>query len=96
MTHAENDEDKRAIACLERAVDHDPHSLPALLALGVSYVNELDSVRALQNLKAWVEHNPKYQVRLPSLPASPSLRLIDLVPPRFFRTSPCRRQCVYV
>ncbi|EWM20982.1 peroxisomal targeting signal 1 receptor, partial [Nannochloropsis gaditana] len=58
---AENDEDKRAIACLERAVDQDPHSLPALLALGVSYVNELDSVRALQNLKAWVEHNPKYQ-----------------------------------
>jgi Tfp pilus assembly protein PilF len=40
----------------------DPYSLPALLALGVSYVNELDSVRALQNLKAWVEHNPKYQV----------------------------------
>jgi peroxin-5 len=65
MTHAENDEDKRAISCLERAVDHDPHSLPALLALGVSYVNELDSVRALQNLKAWVEHNPKYQVRPP-------------------------------
>ena len=63
MTHAENDEDKRAIACLERAVEHDPYSLPSLLALGVSYVNELDSVRALQNLKSWVEHNPKYQVR---------------------------------
>lgn len=42
----------------------DPYSLPALLALGVSYVNELDSVRALQNLKAWVEHNPKYQVTI--------------------------------
>lgn len=40
----------------------DPYSLPALLALGVSHVNELDSVRALQSLKAWVEHNPKYQV----------------------------------
>lgn len=43
----------------------DPYNLPALLALGVSYVNELDSPRALQNLKAWVEHNPKYQVRRP-------------------------------
>jgi len=116
--HAENDEDKKAIACLERAIEQvreggreeeeeeeeeeegmleigidlvliltqssffllhhhhplllltidddgyqDPYNLPALLALGVSYVNELDSHRALQNLKAWVEHNPKYQVR---------------------------------
>lgn len=29
-------------------------------ALGTSYVNELDSERALHNLKAWVQHNPKY------------------------------------
>ncbi|CAN0557140.1 unnamed protein product, partial [Ectocarpus sp. 8 AP-2014] len=29
-------------------------------ALGTSYVNELDSQKALTNLKAWVEHNPKY------------------------------------
>lgn len=29
-------------------------------ALGTSYVNELDSQRALHNLKAWVQHNPKY------------------------------------
>lgn len=29
-------------------------------ALGTSYVNELDSQKALHNLKAWVEHNPKY------------------------------------
>jgi hypothetical protein len=27
---------------------------------GVSYVNELDPQRALHNLKAWVQHNPKY------------------------------------
>lgn len=43
-------------------VPQDPYNLPALLSLGVSYVNELDSARALQNLKAWIEHNPKYQV----------------------------------
>lgn len=28
--------------------------------MGTSYVNELDSQRALSNLKAWVQHNPKY------------------------------------
>jgi peroxin-5 len=33
--------------------------LNALLALGVSYVNELDSHGALQTLQAWVQHNPK-------------------------------------
>jgi len=58
--HAESDEDKRAILCLQRAVECDPYSLPALLALGTSYVNELDSVRALETLKAWVKHNPEF------------------------------------
>lgn len=40
------------------------HSIPLdsvpKQALGTSYVNELDSQKALTNLKAWVEHNPKY------------------------------------
>ena len=58
--HAENDQDRRAIACLERAVDRDPYSVEALLALGTSYVNELDYPRALRNLKAWATHNPAY------------------------------------
>ncbi|CAN0095324.1 unnamed protein product, partial [Ectocarpus fasciculatus] len=60
QSHAENDQDRLAISCLERAVEIDPYSLDALLALGTSYVNELDSQKALTNLKAWVEHNPKY------------------------------------
>lgn len=60
QSHAENDQDRLAIDCLERAVDCDPYNLEALMALGVSYVNELDSMRALKNLKAWVQHNPKY------------------------------------
>ncbi|CAI5717823.1 unnamed protein product [Peronospora destructor] len=58
--HAENDEDKSAIACLERAVEEDPYNLSALLALGVSNVNELNSQGALKTLKAWVQHNPKF------------------------------------
>eukprot|EP00903_Cladosiphon_okamuranus_P005607 g5578.t2 len=60
QSHAENDQDRLAISCLERAVEMDPYSLDALLALGTSYVNELDSQKALHNLKAWVQHNPKY------------------------------------
>ncbi|CAH0476760.1 unnamed protein product [Peronospora belbahrii] len=58
--HAENDEDKSAIACLERAVEEDPYNLSALLALGVSNVNELNPQGALKTLKAWVQHNPKF------------------------------------
>ena len=58
--HAENDEDMKAITCLEKAVERDPYSTDALLALGVSYVNELNQERALQHLKDWVTHNPSY------------------------------------
>ena len=58
--HAENDQDVKAISCLVRAVDRDPYNLDALLGLGVSYVNELDTLNALSNLKMWIHHNPKY------------------------------------
>ena len=58
--HAENDMDQQAIVCLEQAVDRDPYSPEALLALGVSYVNELNHTRALENLKAWITHNPTF------------------------------------
>jgi peroxin-5 len=61
QSHAEHDEDTKAIHCLERAVEEDPYNLGALMALGVSYVNELDSQRALHTLKTWVENNPKFQ-----------------------------------
>lgn len=58
--HAENDMDPEAIKCLEAAVDRDPYSPESLLALGVSYVNELNHEKALENMKAWFTHNPKY------------------------------------
>jgi peroxin-5 len=65
--HAENDQDPEAIKCLEAAVDRDPYSPETLLALGVSYVNELNHERALENMKAWFTHNPKYAgMELPS------------------------------
>jgi len=68
--HAENDQDPEAIQCLEAAVDRDPFCPEALLALGVSYVNELNHERALENMKAWFTHNPKYAGM--ELPASRS------------------------
>lgn len=58
--HAENDLDVLAIACLERSVERDPFSPETLLALGVSHVNELNHKKAMQNLKEWITHNPKY------------------------------------
>ena len=58
--HAENDQDPWAIACLERAVERDPYSTEALLALGVSYVNELNHTKALQNLREWITNNPDF------------------------------------
>lgn len=58
--HAENDMDKDAIFCLEHAVDRDPYCSEALLALGVSYVNELNHLKALECLKAWITHNPSF------------------------------------
>ena len=60
MCHAENDEDKKAILCLERAVEEDPYNLDAQVALGVSYVNELKYDKALAALKSWITHNPKF------------------------------------
>jgi peroxin-5 len=58
--HAENDMDALAIQCFEEAVSRDPYSMESLLSLGVSYVNELNHVSALRNLKAWILHNTKF------------------------------------
>jgi peroxin-5 len=57
--HAEQDMDREAILCLEQSVEVDPYHVPSRLALGVSYVNELDHDKALAQLKAWVTHHPQ-------------------------------------
>ena len=59
--HAENDEDHKAIACLERSVERDPFEPNVRLELGVSYINELDHGRALEHLRCWATHNPDHQ-----------------------------------
>ena len=58
--HTENDEDQRAIVCWLRSLERDPFSPETLLALGVSYVNELNHERAIEMLKGWVENHPLY------------------------------------
>lgn len=58
--HAENDMDREAIICLEHAIDRDPYCSDALLALGVSYVNELNTTKALRSLRTWITNHPKF------------------------------------
>jgi peroxin-5 len=58
--HAEMDKDLEAIFCYQQALEYDPFNLSALLALGTSHVNEMNSVEALECLQGWVKHNPKF------------------------------------
>jgi peroxin-5 len=59
--HAENEEEAAAIAALLKAVEFDPYNLEALLLLSVSFTNDLEQSRALNFLKAWLQHHPDYQ-----------------------------------
>lgn len=59
--HAENDDDRIAIICLMKARECDPYNLDALLALGTSYVNELNPIGAVDALQSWIIHNPRFQ-----------------------------------
>lgn len=49
---------------LQRAVEHDPYHLGALLALGTSYVNVKAEAGALRTLRAWAEAHPRLHGRL--------------------------------
>ena len=67
LCHAENDEDVKAILCFKQSIDCDSYNLESLLAIGISYVNEYDSMKALHALKSWIQHNPSFhsiQVKL--------------------------------
>ena len=75
--HAENDDDRQAIAALRRAHAAAPGDGDVLLSLGVSHTNELDRGRALAHLSAWLRRtHPEAAARhLPPLEAqqSPSM-----------------------
>ncbi|KAL0916002.1 hypothetical protein M5K25_013477 [Dendrobium thyrsiflorum] len=65
ITHAENDDDQQAIASMMRAQEVDPTNLEVLLALGVSYTNELEQAEALRYLYKWLQNHPKYRALAP-------------------------------
>jgi peroxin-5 len=55
--HAENDDDKQAIAAMAKALAADPNNPDVLLALGVSHVNELHEGEAVKYLMRCVTNN---------------------------------------
>lgn len=59
--HAENDDDRRAIAAMARALQADPDNLEVLLSLCVSHTNELDSDEALGYMASWLSKHPRYR-----------------------------------
>lgn len=65
ITHAENDDDRQAIASMVRARDAEPTNLEVLLSLGVSHTNELEQQEALKYLRGWLQNHPKYGSLIP-------------------------------
>ena len=61
MVHAENDDDKQAIASMVNAHACDPTNLDVLLDLGVSHTNELDTNEALNYMRQWISQHPEYK-----------------------------------
>jgi len=58
--HADNENEKCAIAAYLKCYELDPYDLEALLALGVSYTNEIDFFRALKFLREWIACHPEF------------------------------------
>jgi peroxin-5 len=59
-TQANNEQEAAAIAAFRRCLELSPSNLPAHLGLAVSYTNESQQKRALESLRNWLCHNPKY------------------------------------
>uniref|UniRef100_A0A914D5C2 Peroxin-5 n=1 Tax=Acrobeloides nanus TaxID=290746 RepID=A0A914D5C2_9BILA len=54
LCHAENEQDLQAISAFRRALEIDPQSQDALLAISVSYANESMENEALSQLEKWI------------------------------------------
>ncbi|ETO25949.1 hypothetical protein RFI_11184 [Reticulomyxa filosa] len=59
---ADNENEKPAIAAYLKCYELDPYDLDALLALGVSYTNEIDFFQALKFLREWIASHPEYSI----------------------------------
>lgn len=60
VCNAHNENEQAAIAAFLNCVKYDAYDLEALLQLGVSYTNDLNSRGALNYLKTWLSNHPDY------------------------------------
>uniref|UniRef100_A0A182WB88 Peroxisomal targeting signal 1 receptor n=1 Tax=Anopheles minimus TaxID=112268 RepID=A0A182WB88_9DIPT len=66
FSQAENEKDPNAIAAFNKALSFNPNNMPVLMALAISYTNEVLQNQALRMLVRWMKCNPKYQHLVPS------------------------------
>ncbi|XP_053664797.1 peroxisomal targeting signal 1 receptor [Anopheles marshallii] len=65
FSQAENEKDPNAIAAFNKALSFNPNNMPVLMALAISYTNEVLQNQALRMLVRWMKCNPKYEHLVP-------------------------------
>uniref|UniRef100_A0A182K4B7 Peroxisomal targeting signal 1 receptor n=1 Tax=Anopheles christyi TaxID=43041 RepID=A0A182K4B7_9DIPT len=65
FAQAENEKDPNAIAAFNKALSFNPSNMPVLMALAISYTNEVLQNQALRMLVRWMKCNPKYEQLVP-------------------------------
>ncbi|XP_077580885.1 PEX5-related protein isoform X2 [Stigmatopora nigra] len=70
-TQAENENERAAVASLQRCLELRPDNLQALMALAVSWTNGGLRRHACDALYAWMAHNPHYKQLLRPVAAAP-------------------------
>ncbi|XP_040175634.1 peroxisomal targeting signal 1 receptor [Anopheles arabiensis] len=65
FAQAENEKDPNAIAAFNKALSFNPNNMPVLMALAISYTNEVLQNQALRMLIRWMKCNPKYEQLVP-------------------------------
>lgn len=64
-TQADNEQDQAAIAALSKCLELDAGNLLAHMSLAVCFTNESKQTKALDALRGWIRHHPKYASLLP-------------------------------
>ncbi|XP_057714281.1 PEX5-related protein [Corythoichthys intestinalis] len=70
-TQAENENERAAVASLQRCLELRPDNLQALMALAVSWTNGGLRRHACDALYGWIAHNPRYKQLLGPVAAAP-------------------------
>ena len=58
--YQESDQDEKAIIAFKEAHEKDPYDLDSLLALGISFTNELVEEDAFNYMLQWLKYHPEY------------------------------------